>query len=151
MRKINKIILHCSATKEGQEVTIETIRKWHKARGFADVGYHYVIYPDGKRVTGRPVSKAGAHVTGQNSNSIGVCYIGGLDAIGKPKDTRTYEQKKELETLLQELIKEYGSIKEIAGHRDYSPDKNSNGIIEKHEWLKACPCFDAKDEYKHLL
>ena len=97
MRKINLIIVHCSATPEGKDFTVDDITRWHKARGFKTIGYHYVIYRDGSIHKGRPVSEEGAHCVGHNKNSIGVCYIGGLAADGKtPKDTRTDSQKSSL-------------------------------------------------------
>jgi N-acetyl-anhydromuramyl-L-alanine amidase AmpD len=146
MRKINKIILHCSATKEGQNFTTTDIERWHKQRGFAKIGYHYVIYLDGSIHKGRDISEIGAHVQGQNSNSIGICYIGGLDANGKPKDTRTNAQKSAIVQLVADLKRQFPDS-EVLGHRDYSPDRNGDGIIEEWEWLKACPCFDVKKEF----
>lgn len=93
MRKINQIIVHCSATPEGKNFNANDIDRWHKERGFDCIGYHYVIDLDGTIEKGRPIEKVGAHVKGHNSNSIGVCYIGGLASDGKtPKDTRTVEQ-----------------------------------------------------------
>ena len=89
MRTVNKIVIHCTATKEGQNVSVGTIKKWHLNRGFSDIGYHYVIGIDGKINSGRPVSKSGAHVRNGNSDSIGISYTGGLDINGKAKDTRT--------------------------------------------------------------
>lgn len=135
MRKINKLIIHCSATKEGKDYTVEDIDRWHKQRGFSCIGYHYVIYRDGTIHYGRPEYRVGAHCEGQNRNSIGICYIGGLDKDGKPKDTRTDEQKKGLLVLLKRLKGENPKAK-IYGHRDFAN--------------KACPCFDAKQEYKDL-
>ncbi|MBB4034895.1 N-acetyl-anhydromuramyl-L-alanine amidase AmpD [Dysgonomonas hofstadii] len=143
MRKINKIIIHCAATKEGQNFTVADITKWHKARGFATIGYHYVIYLDGSVHTGRPESQIGAHVQGQNSDSIGICYIGGVDLNGKPKDTRTQAQKEALKKLVKELKAKYPGAT-VLGHRDYSPDRNGDGIIEEWEWMKACPSFDVR-------
>lgn len=94
MRKINKLIIHCSATPEGRAVSVSDITRWHRERGFRTIGYHYVIYLDGSVHAGRPVSEEGAHCLGQNRNSIGICYIGGLDAKSLlPKDTRTEAQK----------------------------------------------------------
>ena len=96
-RKINEIIVHCSATPEGKDYSVDTIRQWHLQRGFSDIGYHYVIYRDGSIHTGRYESIIGAHCAGHNANSIGVCYIGGCASDGKtPKDTRTAEQKQSL-------------------------------------------------------
>lgn len=149
MRKINHIVLHCSATKEGQHVNVQDIDRWHRQRGFRKIGYHYVILLDGTIAKGRDIAEVGAHVEGNNSNSIGICYVGGLDRNGKPKDTRTEEQKASMFYLLQQLTEQFPGAR-ICGHRDFSPDRNGNGIIEPFEWLKACPCFDAKTEYKRL-
>lgn len=130
MRKINSIILHCSATPEGKDYSVETIRKWHKARKFTDIGYHYVIYRDGTIHLGRPLAQVGAHTTGQNANSVGICYIGGVAADGKTaKDTRTPAQKEAMYTLCKILMDTLG-IKEIHGHYEYA--------------AKACPSFDVK-------
>ena len=110
MRKINKIILHCTATKEGQDFTVDDVRRWHIGRGFADIGYHYLIYLDGSVHKGRPIVRIGAHCSGQNKDSIGICYVGGLDSNNKPKDTRTDEQK----AALVKLVKEEPELTEAA-------------------------------------
>jgi len=128
--------VHCSATPEGKDFTVDDITRWHKARGFKTIGYHYVIYRDGSIHKGRPVSEEGAHCVGHNKNSIGVCYIGGLAADGKtPKDTRTDAQKTSLHNLLAQLKKSYPGVA-IRGHRDFA--------------AKACPSFDATKEYCNL-
>jgi N-acetylmuramoyl-L-alanine amidase len=129
MRKINKIILHCAATCEGQQFTTNDIDRWHKQRGFNKIGYHFVIYLDGSVHKGRDIAEIGAHCLGQNANSIGICYIGGLDANGKPKDTRTAAQKAALKTLVNDLLVKYPSAT-IHGHNEFAN--------------KACPCFDVK-------
>lgn len=149
MRKIKEIIIHCSATREDKEYSIDDIKRAHLARGFADVGYHYVVNRDGSVDIGRTPERIGAHCKGHNSISIGVCYVGGLDAEGKPKDTRTDEQKQALVDLLTRLKSEYPGVT-ILGHRDTSPDTNNNGKVDKWEWLKTCPCFDAITEYAKL-
>lgn len=150
MRKINEIIVHCTATKEGKDYTVADIDKWHKARGWKGIGYHYVVYRDGTVHTGRPVNEIGAHCQGHNANSIGVCYVGGLTADGKtPKDTRTAAQKSALKKLLHTLKQRYPNAR-IVGHRDLSPDTNHNGKVDKWEWIKACPCFDAIPEYANI-
>ena len=128
MRKITEIILHCSATREGQDFRAEDIKKWHLKRGFKDIGYHYIIDLDGKIEVGRPDEKVGAHVSGHNTNSIGICYIGGLDSKDKPKDTRTDEQKHSMLNLIIALTLMYRDIKKVTGHNRYAN--------------KACPCFD---------
>ena len=105
MRNINKIIVHCSATKEGKEFSVADIDRWHKDRGFRCVGYHYVVKLNGDVEIGRMEKEIGAHCKGHNNHSIGICYIGGLDANGKSKDTRTPEQKESLLRLIKELKK----------------------------------------------
>lgn len=155
-RTINGFVVHCSATKPGQKVNVAVIDKWHSKRGFRvqresghSCGYHFVILEDGTIEIGRFLNEVGAHVQGYNSKTIGICYVGGLDAAGKPKDTRTDAQKDSLRWLLTKLKQRFPQAT-IAGHRDYSPDRNGNGIIEPREWLKACPCFDAKMEYSDI-
>lgn len=135
-RNIKELIVHCSATPEGKDYSVDTIRQWHLQRGFSDIGYHYVIYRDGSIHIGRDESIIGAHCTGHNTNSIGVCYIGGCATDGKtPKDTRTTEQKQSLVKLLKELKTKYPQAS-IHGHRDFAN--------------KACPSFDATKEYSSL-
>lgn len=150
---IDAIVIHCSATREGMDVRASDIDKMHKDRGFAMIGYNFVVDLDGTVEVGRPLTRDGAHcntsgLSGKayNKHSIGICYIGGLDRDGNPKDTRTVAQKVALDDLVHELIQEY-PIKEVIGHRDASPDKNGNGKIERNEWIKQCPCFDAKAEF----
>lgn len=155
-RTIKEIIVHCTATPEGQDVSIESIRRDHKAQGWGDIGYHYVINRKGEVLNGRDVEYAGVHCKGHNQYSIGVAYIGGLEnkpgvaySKQKPKDTRTLKQKSALLNLLTELRKLYPYAK-IIGHRDTSPDLNGNGIVEPCEFVKACPSFDAKTEYRGI-
>lgn len=135
MRDIKKIIVHCADTPEGRDDKAADIRRWHKEQGWKDIGYHYVVDLDGTIEPGRDVETAGAHCTGHNADSIGVCYIGGCDAKMQPKDTRTNEQKVSLVMLLKYLVAKYPNAK-IYGHRDFAQ--------------KACPSFDAKEEYKDL-
>lgn len=135
MRTINKIIIHCSATPEGREVTTADIDRWHRERGFTQIGYHYVIYLDGSIHKGRHEHIAGAHCLGQNQTSIGICYIGGLDKNGKPKDTRTLAQKLALVDLLTHLVVKYPNAT-IHGHNEFAN--------------KDCPCFNVREEYKNI-
>lgn len=144
MREITKIIIHCSATNAELDVGVREIREWHKHRGYTDIGYHYVIRRDGTVEAGRPVDYIGAHCKGYNKNSIGVCWVGGVDENGNVQDNRTAAQKSAMVALLRKLKKEHPSINEIRGHRDYSPDKNGNGKIEPNEWLKGCPSFNVE-------
>lgn len=136
MRKINEIIIHCSATPEGKDFTVADITRWHKARGFRTIGYHFVIYRDGSIHSGRPIEEIGAHCVGHNKYSIGICYIGGCAADGRtPKDTRTPEQKKALLVLLERLKTKYPDTT-VHGHREFV--------------AKACPSFNVKQEYRNL-
>ena len=136
MRNITEIIIHCSDTPAGRDDRAADVRKWHKAQGWQDIGYHYVIDLDGTIEPGRDISVAGAHTTKHNASSIGICYIGGADAVTrKPADTRTDAQKASLLLLLRYLRAKYPEAK-IYGHRDFA--------------AKACPCFDAKKEYENI-
>lgn len=137
-RNIKEIIIHCTDTPAGKSVSIQEIRRWHKARGFSDVGYHYVIDVDGTVMTGRNIDLIGAHCTGHNANSIGLCYVGGRDKAGpgfKNVDTRTDAQKASLLKVIKEIKKHYPGAK-VHGHREFA--------------AKACPCFDVQSEYKNL-
>lgn len=147
MRKIDSIIIHCSATKAGEDFRAKDIDRWHREQGFQMIGYNFVIDLDGTVEVGRPTSMTGAHCKGWNSRSIGICYIGGLDAAGRPADTRTQAQKEALHRVVRNLLESYPSIVYILGHRDTSPDKNKDGKITPDEWIKACPCFDVRAEF----
>ena len=149
MREINHIVVHATATKENQFFNAKDIDAWHRKKGWSGNGYHYVVLLDGTVEKGRPDAKIGAHVKGFNRDSIGVVYVGGLDKNGNPKDTRTALQKESLKELLKRLKWLYIKAT-ISGHRDFSPDLNNNGIIEPNEFMKMCPCFDAKKEYKNV-
>jgi len=145
MRLIDRIVIHCSATEAGKEVTVKDITEWHKERGFITIGYHFVIYANGKINAGRSIEWGGAHAQGYNDHSIGICYIGGLKD-GKSADTRTPQQKQSLRNLVDTLRIIYPGIKKVNGHRDLSVDMNGDGIISPSEWMKDCPCFDVRTE-----
>lgn len=140
-RTINEIIVHCTASKEGVNQTVESIRKFHTkpvsqgGRGWSDIAYHFVVYLDGSVHAGRPVDRIGGHCLNHNTHSIGVVYVGGLDKNGKAKDTRTPAQKEGLLKLIKQLKKDYPKAT-VHGHREFAN--------------KACPCFDAKSEYKDV-
>lgn len=134
MRTIDKIIVHCSATKQGENFHAADIDRWHRQKGYGCIGYHYVIDIDGTLERGRPLEKVGAHCKKYNKSSIGVCYIGGLSKSNKPTDTRTPEQKKTLRELLEKLVSRFNCP--IYGHRDFS--------------RRDCPCFDAHQEYRDI-
>ena len=126
MRKITEIIIHCSATKEDKHYTAKDIDRWHREQGYIMIGYHYVILIDGTIESGRPLEQAGAHCKGHNAHSIGICYIGGLDHYGKPKDTRTPLQRKAMQQLIDTLREVYPNAT-VHGHREFAN--------------KDCPCF----------
>ena len=137
MRKINKIIIHCAATPEGKDYTVEQIRQWHttakpKGNGWRDIGYHFVIYRDGSVHAGRPIEQIGAHTSGYNANSIGICYIGGCAKDGKtPKDTRTEAQRSALVKLVAELRTKFPGAT-VHGHNEFAN--------------KACPSFNVQKD-----
>ncbi|TYG34180.1 N-acetylmuramoyl-L-alanine amidase [Lonepinella koalarum] len=159
--QINKIVIHCSATRNGKSfarnglTAAQVIDSWHKQRGFkrteanrkdfnpnlGSIGYHYVIDVDGTLLTGRKVGETGAHVKGHNLNSIGICLVGGITADGKPHGEYTEQQWGVLYSLLTDLEQRFPHAK-LYGHRDLSPDLNSDGTITPNEWVKTCPCFD---------
>lgn len=133
MRHIDEIIIHCSATPEGKDYTVDQIRDWHvRGNGWQDIGYHYVIYRDGSVHEGRPESMIGAHTRGHNGRSIGICYVGGCAADGKtPKDTRTAAQRTALKDLVRRLLGKYPGAT-VHGHNEFA--------------RKACPSFDVSKE-----
>ena len=135
MRKITLIIIHCSAVRPDQVSSAEQIDRWHRARGFRMIGYHYVVRRDGSVERGRPEEAIGAHCTGHNAHSIGICYEGGLDSTGRPADTRTEAQRLTLLRLVGELRSRYPAAI-VTGHRTFA--------------RKACPCFDAEKEFNPL-
>ena len=147
MRQIKYIFVHCTAGSQRQ--TIEDLKAEFKAKGWKNPGYHYVVAPGGEIHSLLDVSEISNGVKGYNSVSINVAYIGGIDENGKPKDTRTDMQKRNLIVILSTLKKHFPDAI-IMGHRDISPDKNSNGIIDPWERIKECPCFDAKEEYRNI-
>lgn len=143
-KKTTYIVVHCSATPPTMNIGADTIRLWHKEKGWSDIGYHLVIRRDGSIDPGRELKTIGAHVAGYNAVSVGVCLIGGVDAHNKPEDNFTPEQYKALKNVLRLLRADYPKAL-IVGHRDLSPDKNGDGTISPDEWLKACPSFDVTE------
>ena len=133
MRTINLIVIHCSATEEGKEYSVEDITNWHQARGFRTIGYHFLIHLDGS-IDGeaeccRSIMEIGAHAKGHNRHSIGICYIGGL-LYKKPADTRTHAQINAMRCLVKALQSVFPS--DVIGHNEVSN--------------KACPCFNVEKE-----
>ena len=140
MRDLNRVILHCSATPEGREVSVETIREWHtdpppRGRGWSDIGYHYVIHLNGKIELGRPIEVQGAHTSGENEDSIGICYIGGVNAANEPKDTMTVPQERAFVEIVKSLRLIFGKLS-IHGHNEFS--------------TKACPSFLVEEKFGFL-
>lgn len=137
MRTITEIIVHSTATPSGMKATAKDIDKWHRQKGFDCIGYHFVILHNGEIQAGRAVASIGAHCRGHNEQTIGIAYVGGINSSKQSADTRTQAQKKSLLALIKLLISQYPTICKISGHRDYCNT--------------ACPSFDAKYEYKHLI
>ena len=136
MRKIDLIVLHCTANFPGQDISIEDITAMHRQLGWKTCGYHYLIRLDGTVEKGRPLEEAGAHCKKHNANSIGIAYVGGLDKTGNPTDTRTDAQKEALVNLIQELKEQFPDV-DIKGHNEFVN--------------KACPCFDVQEWRKEVL
>lgn len=139
-RKINEIIVHCSATRDDQNIDAEILNKWHKAKKFDCIGYHFVIKRDGTIEKGRDINKEGAHCYGHNKNSIGICYAGGIYRSGDEieyVDNRTPEQIRALYYLITVLAIAFPTITKVSGHCEYAN--------------KACPCFDASGEYQPII
>ena len=137
-RHIDEIILHCSATREGQDISVETIRSWHvDGNGWSDIGYHFVILLDGTVETGRPLRRAGAHVKGRNASSIGICYVGGVEQDGETaKDTMTPAQEQATRNLITSLRAVFGPLS-LHGHNEFS--------------AKACPSFKVNEKFSDLV
>lgn len=163
MAKLQYLVLHCTATPEGREVTAADIRRMHLSpvsmggRGWKQVGYTDIIHLDGT-VERLVDNNEDANVDpweitngakGYNSVSRHVVYAGGLDRFKKPKDTRTPAQLKAMEAYVKDFHKRFPGVR-IIGHRDLSPDRNGNGIIESFEWMKACPSFDVQKWLKSI-
>jgi N-acetyl-anhydromuramyl-L-alanine amidase AmpD len=162
-RLLNAIVIHCSATPNFKDFNALGIDAMHKARGFKrdnqarrafnphleSIGYHFVIDINGKVETGRGIEEIGAHVQGSNSHSIGICLIG----TSKFSDEQCSALKQLMLTLVSKISGHevhtvascMTTLKDMSitvkGHRDYSPDLNKDGIIQRTEWMKTCPGF----------
>lgn len=142
MRKINEIIVHCTATHpewmadSSVQEKVDEIRRWHvNGNGWSDIGYHAVIDRDGAKAPGRPIQRAGAHTKGHNSNSIGVSLVGGHGSSeqDQPLDNFTQEQLTSLRQYLKDMMTDLPSIKLVSGHNQYA--------------AKACPGFHVPTWY----
>lgn len=132
-KDINYIVVHCSATQPSSKCNFGVIRDWHmNDNGWSDIGYHFVIERDGTLVEGRSLDRAGAHVKGHNSESWGICLVGGIDKLGKGEFNFTKEQINTLGNIVA-LLKRTAPSAEVLGHRDFP------GVS------KECPCFGVKD------
>lgn len=143
MRNIKYIVVHTTATL--QSATVESIQNyWKNHLGWKSPGYHIVISPDGTKHRLLDDDKVSNGVGGgYNTPSLNVSYVGGILKGGKAVDNRTDEQKQALIEVLSEWKSKYPNA-EILGHRDffrkYGYDKAN----------KACPCFNAVDEYNSI-
>lgn len=135
---VKYLVVHCSATQAKADIGAKEIDRWHRERGFAKIGYHFVIRRNGKVEKGRELNEIGAHVEGHNSESLGICIVGGLTPAGKPEDNFTDEQYHALAVLIQDLRKTFTKAT-VLGHRDFSGVK------------KDCPCFDVRDWLKETV
>lgn len=134
MTNPTKIVLHCTATKPDQKVTLKQIRRWHvEGNGWSDIGYHFVVGANGELWGGRSLNFQGAHTKGHN-NSIGIAYVGGLNISGRPEDTLTEKQQRVIEGLINNLRARYGDLA-LHGHCEFSS--------------KACPSFDVLEKFGH--
>ena len=148
---VKYIVLHCSATPPSQDIGAAEIDQWHRARGWSGIGYHWVIRRDGRIEPGRSVShegvQQGAHVRGHNQHSVGVCLVGGMTDEDRPAnlwmETYTPQQMSAARELVDVLRRMFPGA-EVLGHRDLSPDLDGDGQVERHEWVKECPCFDVR-------
>jgi N-acetylmuramoyl-L-alanine amidase len=136
MRTITHIVVHCSAT--GQDAKVEAIQRyWKQNLGWKSPGYHYIIEADGKETQLLTIAQPSNGVKGFNKSIINVCYIGGVNKLGKAADNRTDAQKRQLLTRLKALKTMFPNAI-IQGHKDFP------------NVAKACPSFDAKTEYKNI-
>lgn len=148
MRTIKYIVLHCTASPQTQTVKAIT-DYWKNVLGWKKPGYHHLISPDGTDNQLLPISEVSNGVQGHNAHSIHISYIGGVDSLGNPVDNRTDAQKLTMEMLVRNYHNAFPDA-EIKGHRDFSVDKNRDGIIQPNEWMKACPSFSVKEWLKEI-
>jgi len=135
------IVIHCAATKPSQDIGAREIDAMHRGFGWSGIGYHGVIRRNGNLELGRPWDDLGAHVKGHNARSVGVCLVGGLDEAGVPAAKYAPVQMETLRLVVDGLLQRYPDAR-VLGHRDLSPDMDDDGVVEPHEWIKACPSFE---------
>ena len=140
---VNYIVVHCSATPPSMDIGAAEITKMHQKRGWRTIGYHRVIRRNGQLERGRLLTQMGAHVKGYNAQSVGVCLVGGVDSKGKSVMNFEPEQFHTLSVVLEDMELMFPNAVTL-GHRDLSPDLDGDGVVERNEWLKDCPCFDVR-------
>ena len=146
-----RIVIHCSAgpaAQRARDIVAYHLRPQAQGgRGWSVAGYHYIIEADGTVVPVVAEDRVANGAAGYNADSIHVCYTGGVDASGRPADTRTDAQKRALRALVADIRRRRPEIRRVVGHRDLSPDRNGNGRVDKWEWIKACPSFEVSAEF----
>ncbi len=151
-RKIDLLIIHCSATPEDTKLTEQDLEAIHRMRGADGAGYHFYIRKNGDIKSMRPIGEIGAHTKGFNEHSIGICYEGGLDNKGNPKDTRTEWQKHSLRVLVKTLLLDYPRAR-VCGHRDLMGIETKEThlfTVENEYFVKSCPSFDVRSDMKYI-
>lgn len=145
---VRYIVWHCSATRAAQDVSARDIDGWHRARGWDGIGYHIVIRRSGAVELGEDLARVGAHTTGHNYDSVGVCMVGGLSDDGKPRANFTPAQWDSAIRIVHPFLARLYPTAQHLGHRDLSPDLDGDKIVERHEWTKQCPCFEASATFR---
>lgn len=155
------IVFHCSATPPSWDIGAAEIKHLHTApkteaiqwgiynlhgKAWRDIGYGLVIPRHGSIELGRGLDAIGAHVKGYNRISVGICMVGGVSETGQPEDNYTDAQWRAADELVPLLRARYPGA-ELLGHRDLSPDANGDGVIDRHDWLKMCPCTEIRARY----
>lgn len=133
-RKITKAFAHCTGTRANAKVE-SIIRYWKQNLGWKSPGYHIIVDQEGKWTYLQDFNVPSNGVLGHNTTSVHISYIGGLNSSGRDEDTRTAAQIEVMEAFFVGWKKRIPTI-QIFGHKDMAK--------------KACPCFDAKNEYKNL-
>ena len=150
-RKIIRVVVHCSAGPQSQ--TARQIADYHTlpasrgGRGWRTPGYHYIVEASGRVVSVVAEDEIANGARGFNRDSIHICYVGGVDASGRPADNRTEAQKRSMRALVADIRRRLGKDIALVGHRDLSPDRNGNGRVDPWERIKACPSFDVASEF----
>lgn len=130
-KKTNYIVIHCAFTKPEMDIGAKEIDQWHRDRGFEKIGYQDVIRRNGQVEVGRDSDEVGAHVQGFNSESVGICMVGGMDKKNRPENNFTEDQFKSLRRLVKFYMTKYPKAM-VVGHYELDPKK-------------PCPCFDVQE------